>query len=83
MGNPSAQHLIQLATDKESSDDQRAEAISLLGLLKRRRGIGRLLTILKEDNPVLSWASAVALGQIGSETAVGPLLDVLSSAAAH
>lgn len=81
LGDPSADELIGVAGDKGRSDDDRSEAISLLGLLKESRAITHLLDTLKEDKHLLSWASAVALGQIGSSTAVGPLLEVLRSSA--
>lgn len=81
LGNPTPRQLIELATDKGRPEDERAEAISLLGLLRKGRAATSLVTVLKENRRILSWTAAEALGQIARRTVVAPLLGVLRSRA--
>jgi HEAT repeat protein len=76
MGKPAAQELINKTY--HLNRDVRIGAVEVLGEMREKSAVLKLTTLLRDDeSSEVRWVSAIALGEIGSTTAIPALVNAL------
>lgn len=78
-GNSSIQILINTLKNKNNDELMRARAATALGMLKAEEAVFVLIDSLDEGVGPLQLECINALGLIGNEKAIGPLMNLLAS----
>lgn len=73
--HPVATMALVAAVAEDPHQEVRAIATAALAKLKDPRSSTVLIRALRDDSPEVRWAAAVALGRLGSESAVEPLVE--------
>ncbi|GLU44587.1 glucose dehydrogenase [Muricauda sp. NBRC 101325] len=71
-----AEVLVELLND--SDEEIIAQSLKVLGDLKYAEASDKMIALLKSENPRIQFYAAQALGRIKAESAVQPLLDMIS-----